>query len=72
MCSNVFPTFESELEPGRVTGTGAGVTGRASPDEVRSAGSKFPRFGGEFPMDRVDGNSRKNMQNNWKNEEYYN
>ena len=72
MCSNIFPAFESELEPGRVTGTGAGVTGRASPDEVQSAGSKFPLFGREFPMDRVGGNSRKNMQNNKKNKEYYN
>ena len=57
MCSNIFPTFESELEHGRVTGTGGGVTGCARPDEVQSAGSKFPHFGGEFPMDRIDGNS---------------
>ena len=26
MCSNIFPAFESELELGWVTGTGAGVT----------------------------------------------
>ena len=61
MCSNIFPTFESELEHGRVTGTGGGVTGRARPDEFRRAGSRFPRLGREFPVDRVEGNSRKNM-----------
>ena len=26
MCSNIFPTFESELELGWVASTGAGVT----------------------------------------------
>ena len=72
MCSNIFPTFESELEHGRVTGTGGGVTGHTHPDEVWSAGSKFPHFGGEFLMDRIDGNSQKNMQNNWKIKEHNN
>ena len=65
MCSNIFPTFESELELGWVAGTGAGVT------DARVL-AKSGRLALTSHALEVNFRWIEYMQNNEKNKEYYN